>query len=101
MFDEQVNASERRSEPAHRLIVGERDGLASGDADIFFEVGDEGDESDAIQRGGFTEQTGLFVGFFQSGLAEFAAESGETTQHEGEGLFAIKHGVGGRRLRAW
>ena len=101
MFDEQVNASERRSEPAHGFLVRERDGLAGGDADIFLKIGDEGDESDAVQRGGFAEETGGGVGLFQGRLAELAAEGGKTAKHEGEGLFAVKHGGGERRFRGW
>jgi len=101
MLREQIHAAERRGEAAHGFFVRESDSLTGSDADIFFEIRDEGDESDAIQRGDFTEKTGLLVGLLQGRLAEFAAERGETTQHEGEGLFAIKHGVDGRRLRAW
>ena len=80
---EQIHAAEGRRESAHGFLVGQGDGLAGSNADIFLEVGDERDESDAVQRGGFAEEPGLRVGLFQGGLAELTAERGEATEHEG------------------
>ena len=88
---QQIHAAEWRGESAHGFFIRKGDGLAGGDTDIFFEIRDEGDETDAIQRGGFTEEAGRGVGLLQGRLTEFTAKGGETTEDEGKGLFAIKH----------
>ena len=97
---EQIHAAEGRGEAAHGFLVREGDGLPGGDADIFLEVGDERDESDAVQGRVLPEESGGGVGLLQGGLAEFSSEGGKTAKHEGEGLFAVKHesgDVGGER----
>jgi hypothetical protein len=63
-------------------------------ASRLLEVGDERHEADAIQGGGFAEEPGLLIGLFERRLAEFLAQQGKASKHEGEGLFAGEHGQG-------
>ena len=91
---QQIHAAEGRGEAAHGFLVREGDGLAGGDADVFLEVGDERDESDAVQGGVLAEEARGGVGLLQGGLAEFSSEGGETAKYEGKGLFAVKHESG-------
>ena len=89
---QQIHSAEGGSETTHGFFISQGDGLTGGDADIFFEIGDEGDQADTVERRGFAEETGLAIGLLQSRLAELAPEGSKAAQDEGEGLFVGEHG---------
>ena len=77
MLGQEVNAAEGRGEAAHGFLIGEGDGAARGEANVFLEVGDEGDEPDTVELGALAEESGRSVGLLERRLTEFAAEGGE------------------------